>query len=274
MSDIEEFDPAVCYDVILDGGPINENKYKALLSQNRACAINASMLPSHLVASFGPSRTIGFAVGGTINPFESIRNSLSYNSFPRRNGKTSSLGAWYNEYFTASDRGGKCWNAVKGIWENPVNPCVKLNAKYDKINPLNQKEHKMKLNIETLKELAAINTKDDLSNYSKLPEGLREAMAEIAKEDAKAKTKAAAIGIMSLLTAAEERIKTKVGAIRQHRKAVDLFRADITEIERARAYAEETNNFIPLGVLLGEVQVSPEEKNLAVVPADWKSLQI
>lgn len=86
-----------------------------------------------------------------------------------------------------------------------------------------------------------------------LSQDLKEALLELQAKDRKESATAAAAEVMSLLKAAESKIESEVGTIQHARRMEANAKKRIADINRAKAYGLATNNFVPLGVLVGTI---------------------
>lgn len=133
----------------------------------------------------------------------------------------------------------------------------------------------MTLSLQTLLVLAG-GQQDDLSKY--LNVGLNPSIqAAIERRQAAAQEKAAdeaAEQILELLKDAQSHIYSCVQAVRRARaeEAINLKR--IKQFERAKLYASETNNFLPLALQMGVISYSDHSlknnQDKLVIPDDWQ----
>lgn len=136
----------------------------------------------------------------------------------------------------------------------------------------NPKETTMsKINADILVQLAQADTQDEFSqNLTSMPVQLREALEEQRKQESKdAYTKAAKL-ILGIYKEAEGSIANLVQTIRDARAKEHLAKDKIAMIKRAKAYAEASNNYLPLAYLLDCLHVNNDiDKSKLTVPADW-----
>ena len=133
------------------------------------------------------------------------------------------------------------------------------------------------MNLEALMKLAGVNENQDILqelgledetlNNSKLALALK----ELKQEEEKEIVKKAAQEILALLRDTDLRTKALVNELRQLRQREKSILASIKGIERAKLYAAQTNNYIPL-VFINSPRlgfVSQEVLNVSTIPADW-----
>ena len=111
------------------------------------------------------------------------------------------------------------------------------------------------MNLEALMKLAGVNENQDILqelgledktlNNSKLALALK----ELKQEEEKETVKKAAQEILALLRDTDLRTKALVNELRQLRQREKGVLASIKSIERAKLYAAQTNNYIPLVVI-------------------------
>lgn len=133
----------------------------------------------------------------------------------------------------------------------------------------------MTLSLQTLLILAG-GQQDDLTKY--LNVGLSPSIkAAIERKQAHAQEKAAdeaAEQILELLKDAQSHVDSCVQAVRRARaeEATNLKR--IKQFERAKLYALETNNFLPLAAQMGLVSYSSHalknDQDKLAIPDDWQ----
>jgi hypothetical protein len=127
------------------------------------------------------------------------------------------------------------------------------------------------INADILIQLAQAETQDEFTeNLTSMPVQLREALEEQRKQESKeAYTKAAKM-ILNIYKDAEEFIAQEVRCIREARAKEQSAKDKIAKIKRAKAYAEATNNYLPLAHLAGCLHVSSGvDKSKLFVPEDW-----
>jgi hypothetical protein len=138
----------------------------------------------------------------------------------------------------------------------------------------NPKETTMsKINAAILVQLAQADIQDEFTqNLASMPIQLREALEEQRKQESKEAYAKAAKLILQLYKDAEELIADEVQNIRSARIKEQAAKEKIAKIKRAKAYAEATNNYLPLAYLSGYLQISGDiDKTKLMVPADWVS---
>jgi len=139
--------------------------------------------------------------------------------------------------------------------------------------PPSTKENTMKqINITVLASLANADQKDEFStNIANMPEPLKAALA--VKRDAQAAKvwEDAATLILSIYESAQEQTQTHVQKVREARKQEAQHLAKIAAINRAKAYGEATNNYLPLAALCGNLygNVDTLDTDKFKVPEDW-----
>jgi len=114
--------------------------------------------------------------------------------------------------------------------------------------------------------LASVETNGSVSS-----ELVQEALEEYRKEQKAASGKE----IIALLKEMDTfKLRTR-GELRKVRAQEHKLKASLDAVDRAWAYAEETNNFLPVLALFGKVQrhdmPNPDDfDKLTTVPAEWK----
>ena len=73
---------------------------------------------------------------------------------------------------------------------------------------------------------------------------------------------------MQVLNSIEEGIQHRVERIRNLRRAVDALRAEVQQMERARAFGMSTQNFLPALETIG--YAVPLGAGVSAIPADFK----
>jgi hypothetical protein len=123
--------------------------------------------------------------------------------------------------------------------------------------------------------LADSNLNKEITDFGGLSLDLKDALAELQTEERKHASKAAAKEILDTINLADSRIESYVGNIQTLRRNIETSKSNIREVNKAKAYGLATNNFVPLGVLVGTVdQYSVYNKDLLKIdesklPADW-----
>lgn len=125
-----------------------------------------------------------------------------------------------------------------------------------------------RFNVETLMALANIKNDDEFAKYDALPSNLQEVLKRKLKEQEEKRLEDAADSIVHILNSTEDAITSRVDRIRDLRRSVERLKAEIGEIERAKAFGMETQNFVPLAAGLG--LVSHMTKG-AAIPTEWES---
>lgn len=148
-------------------------------------------------------------------------------------------------------------------------------------NPHHKKETSMSnhINVVALANLVKTKPSDDLDGFLApgvgINDELKEAIEQAEKDERTKVVKEAAQSIRNLHTVTNtvtEKVVNELRAIRQREK--DL-KAQLEEISRAKAYAVETTNYVPLMRLVVPAQASVIPLSLGVdglvhtVPADW-----
>ena len=134
------------------------------------------------------------------------------------------------------------------------------------------------MTVKSLLDLANVKANDDLTNFgSKLPANIRKALEEELADEADVAARSAAKEIVNLLKASEVIADSEVVNIRSLRRRAKVKKANLVQLERAKQYGLETNNFIPLALLCGaatifEVTHNMEGKaeQLLNIPKDWE----
>ncbi|MCK9234692.1 MAG: hypothetical protein M0R77_00090 [Gammaproteobacteria bacterium] len=124
-------------------------------------------------------------------------------------------------------------------------------------------------------KLANLEKQDDLSHHTSsfnlLGDELKEALNEAKAEQRKAVMREAVNEIIKLDQKYEACVKANVENIRAARKAEAQSQVRLKELNRAKQYAMETQNFLPLAFLLG-VLGSNYSIDAVTIPEDWKSV--
>lgn len=116
------------------------------------------------------------------------------------------------------------------------------------------KELIMSLKLSAL-ALAATVT-DDLTQYVETElnkSEMKMLIQEKIKQDRLQVMKDAASEVVDLLKFKQVAIESRVNAIRNNRKAIDLAKSELEAIKLATEYGDETNNYLPLARLLGKI---------------------
>lgn len=135
--------------------------------------------------------------------------------------------------------------------------------------------------LNALVTLAGGSKSDDLSKHmpmigsnTRLAEALQRKMNKNA-EDA---IEEAAESIMEIIAASNGRIAKRVANVRSLRMQEKQEMREIKKLERACAYGNETNNWLPLAILSGIVsnfEVKDQVgKKVLEVPDDWKPVAV
>lgn len=120
-------------------------------------------------------------------------------------------------------------------------------------------------------QLAQADNQDEFSqNLQSMPEELRNALQEQRAEDRKENVKKAAKLLLNILNGSDALVSKEVEVIRAARLKEAQAKARIEQVKRARAYAEETNNYLPLAALVGILVTSKDiDPSKLHVPHDW-----
>jgi hypothetical protein len=124
--------------------------------------------------------------------------------------------------------------------------------------------------IRVLQKLASKTEVDDLSKYTvALADGTEDAIKELLANEAKEAAMAQAHIILSIVRKAEAKLDDQVAALRYTRATEKAQLSTLRKIVRARDYAAESKNYLPLVFLLdGSVDgVNPEDCR---VPESWQ----
>lgn len=126
----------------------------------------------------------------------------------------------------------------------------------------------MDINTNAIEQLTTVNRKDDLSKYDNLPPDIYTALqVKLDRRKHKA-AEDAAEEIVKLIDLAENVIDQNVKKVREIRRSEKSLLRGIQQIDLARAYGLDTNNFLPLLAALGfEVPVT-EGSDQVVTVAD------
>jgi len=120
-------------------------------------------------------------------------------------------------------------------------------------------------------QLAKAEEQDEYSkNLASMPEELRAALKEQQAEERKENVKKAAKLLLYILNGSDSLISKEVKTIREARFKEVQAKQRIEQIKRARAYAEETNNYLPLAALTGLLISSKDiDPSKLMVPFNW-----
>lgn len=151
----------------------------------------------------------------------------------------------------------------KCLFETPISPVPSTTPK--KENTVTIVDAKILIN------LAQADANGEFTeNMTTMPAALREAIEDQRKQESKEAMQKAAKLILQIYKDTDEAIRGDVQAIRNARLMEQQAKERITKINRAKAYAEATNNYLPLASLLGGLQVgSNVDKSKLSVPDDW-----
>lgn len=124
--------------------------------------------------------------------------------------------------------------------------------------------------------LANALSKDDLGddNMASMPEDIKQALATLRAEERAESAKKAARLIVEVYKGCDEQIKINVDMIRRARRAEAAAKAKIEKLNRAKAYGEETNNYLPLATETGNLSVGTVRDidiDIFNVPVGWVS---
>lgn len=275
-SEIVTFDEYEPYTVELDGSALSKFSYEMLVAQHRNFKIHCEIDRRYVV--FEPARHRN-PCKEIFLEMEKLRNPLASGGFIRRDYKHDHKQDALRHAFTPPvEKINKLEIGMPEVMSDITSgvhprgltfPNYPVIPRYTTTSSSEQKGNTM--NIQTLLNLAN-NTanKDDLSQYDELPEGLKEAMVELAAEQKKSDMKAAAAEILGLLSSAKKKIEAEVFLIRNLRRQVEEGKTRIEELERAKAYAEATSNFIPLASMFSPLMLRSDQKDLSKIPADFK----
>ena len=136
----------------------------------------------------------------------------------------------------------------------------------EQVVPTLKEKQMSRFNVETLMALANIKNDDEFAKYDALPANLQEVLKRKLKEQEEKRLEDAADSIVHILNSTEDAIAARVDRIRELRRSVERLKAEIGEIERAKAFGMETQNFVPLAAGLGMVSLMTKG---AVIPAEW-----
>lgn len=99
---------------------------------------------------------------------------------------------------------------------------------------------------------------------SRMADIYRAAVEKIRKE----KEEAAASELVEVLKAVESYKAMARSNIKHHKEQLKAMKRGLDAVDRAMAYADETNNFLPLLIMLGAAR--HDNNPLCEVPADWQ----
>lgn len=120
--------------------------------------------------------------------------------------------------------------------------------------------------------LADSQLNKQIEDFGGLSLDIREALESLQSEERKQAAQTAAKEVLNLLNSANASIEDSVSEINAARRLEKQARNRISEINRARVYGLETNNFVPLGILVGKIQpYQVDNEVLRKVPGDWVS---
>lgn len=97
-----------------------------------------------------------------------------------------------------------------------------------------------------------------------------------AQEEEREDSKKALVGtIKSCLASHRKMIDSERSAIRRHKSAISTSKKKMNHLDRAKAYALETGNLVPLLVALGgsyrvRCEAGDSWESISKIPADWK----
>ena len=134
----------------------------------------------------------------------------------------------------------------------------------------------MQLSFESLLKLAGGSQEDDLSKYLGLglSEQIKSAIERKRKHEQELVAEEVAEEVLKLLKKSQTDIDDSVTIIRRLRAEESARLAHIKGIERAKAYAVETNNFLPLANILGLLSLKSvttlSNKEILKVPDSWQ----
>lgn len=131
----------------------------------------------------------------------------------------------------------------------------------------------VRISIESLVALAgASKQEDDLAQYSKLPEGVREALkAEMEREREEA-SRDVAKSLVQVIKISESEKEKAVNRIRLLRAEVERMKTFLNRLDDAQELAESDGNFIPLCSTLGVlphheiIRLGQEKPELLEIP--------
>lgn len=137
---------------------------------------------------------------------------------------------------------------------------------------INPKENTMSIiDAKILINLAQADFNDEFTeNMTTMLAALREAIEDQRKQESKEAMQKAAKLILQIYKDTDEAIRGDVQAIRNARLMEQSAKERIAKIKRAKAYAEATNNYLPLASLVGGISVGVNvDKSKLSVPEDW-----
>lgn len=158
---------------------------------------------------------------------------------------------------------GNCFALQFAPIKNPIRPVPSTTPK---------KENTMSIiDAKILVNLAKADAQDEFTeNMATMPAALREAIEEQRKQESKEAMQKAAKLILQIYKDSDEAIRTQVQNIRNARVLEQQSKERIANIQRAKAYAEATNNYLPLASLLGGLSAGVSvDKSKLTIPEDW-----
>jgi hypothetical protein len=126
-----------------------------------------------------------------------------------------------------------------------------------------------RFNAAVLIQLASTQVQEVAGQFGNVAPKLRASLDELAAKRLKEVTDAAAAEILNTVSAAEEFINVQAQAVVQFRDNIKRAEDLMGAIQRAKAYGFETQNFVPLLVLLGQPVGLAPKNVITEVPKNW-----
>lgn len=160
--------------------------------------------------------------------------------------------------------------AVNGYYGS--SPFVKF--KTDKSEIITTTKEIKTMNVLERMADSSLNKELEAAGIAGLPENIQEALKEQLADEAKVAAKSAAKEIMTTFKAHDQSVEYLVKELRNIRKREQGLKDEIEALNRAKAYGIETNNFIPLAIMTGNLYSHQvDNKDLVSIPKDWKPVE-
>lgn len=157
-----------------------------------------------------------------------------------------------------------------------LDPIASPLPDYPKSSPVQTakcKEHNM-AQVNTLLKLADKSFAKDLEQFGEMPVDVKQALQEQLAEESANRAKDAAKEILSLFKAASVTVENTVNEIRSYNNMIGASKKKLAAITRAKEFGNETQNYIPLAILTGQIyEGDVRRSNPDVereVPDSWK----
>ena len=122
----------------------------------------------------------------------------------------------------------------------------------------------------------AIAKKEDIAavpGYTSAPQHIKDVLAKKMEQARQEATEQAADEIIQILKAVEQNKARMRDRINAAKRQIDILKRQSANRDRALAYAQETDNWLPLAVSVGAIDswnFDPEDRKLCVVPEGWQ----